>query len=129
MYWHKFAEINLNLNLFEEASKAYYKCIGLQDDRLEVYIALVDVLHFLGEFHEAIQVLLDAREKYENTAEITYRLAGLNFLIQKDKEGFFFLEKSLKNDFEYQSVIKKMFPIVFARKEVNYLVQKYKSLL
>lgn len=129
LYWHKFAEINLNLNLFEEASRAYYKCIGLQDDRLEVYIALADVLHFLGEFHEAIQVLFDANENYKDDAEITYRLAGLHFLIQKDKEGFFFLEKSLKNDFEYQSVIKKMFPTVFARKEVNYLVQKYNSLL
>lgn len=128
LYWHKFAEINLNLNLFEEASRAYYKCIGLQDDRLEVYIALADVLHFLGEFHEAIQVLLDAREKYKEYAEISYRLAGLHFLIQKDKEGFFFLEKSLQTDISYQSTIKKIFPTVFARKEIDYLVQKYNSL-
>lgn len=128
LYWHKFAEINLNLNLFEEASHAYYKCIGLQDDRLEVYIALADVLHFLGEFHEAIQVLLDAREIYNEDQDIFYRLAGLNFLAQKDKEGFFFLEKSLILDLDYQKVIKKLFPTVFARKEVDYLVQKYISL-
>lgn len=128
LYWHKFAEINLNLNLFEEASRAYYKCIGLQDERLEVYIALADVLHFLGEFHEAIQVLLDASEKYDENAEISYRLAGLHFLIQNDKEGFFFLEKSLITDLSYQQEIKNLFPSVFARKEVDYLVQKYISL-
>ncbi|MCF6222885.1 MAG: tetratricopeptide repeat protein [Flavobacteriaceae bacterium] len=128
LYWHKFAEINLNLNLFEEASQAYYKCIGLQDDRLEVFIALADVLHFLGEFHEAIQVLLDAREIYKEDQDIFYRLACLHFLVQKDKEGFFFLEKSLILDIDYQKVIKKLFPTVFARKEVNYLVQKYISL-
>ncbi len=127
LYWLKFAEINLKLNLFEEASRAYYKCIGLKDDRLEVYIALVDVLHFLGEFHEAVQVLLDAREKYNEPVEITYRLSGLHFLIQKDKEGFFFLEKSLKSDIEYLHVMKEIFPTVLARKEVNFLVQKFKS--
>lgn len=125
LYWHKFAEINLKLNLFEEASRAYYKCIGLKDERLEVYIALVDVLHFLGEYHEAIQVLLDAREKYQETREISYRLAGLHFLIQKEKEGFFFLEKSLKSDISYLSIMKELYPTVLARKEVNILVQKF----
>ena len=125
LYWHKFAEINLKLNLFEEASRAYYKCIGLKDERLEVYIALVDVLHFLGEFHEAIQVLLDAREKYNDPVEITYRLAGLHFLIQKEKEGFFFLEKSLKTDLEYLNVMKELFPTVLARQEVDSLIQKF----
>ena len=125
LYWHKFAEINLKLNLFEEASRAYYKCIGLKDDRLEVYIALVDVLHFLGDFHEAIQVLLDSREKYGDSVEITYRLAGLHFLIQKEKEGFFFLEKSLKIDLEYLSVMKELYPTVLAKQEVNSLVQKF----
>jgi tetratricopeptide (TPR) repeat protein len=126
-YWHKFAEINLKLNLFEEASRAYYKCIGLKDDRLEVYLALVDVLHFLGEFHEGIQVLLDAREKYDGHVEITYRLSGLHFLIQKDKEGFFFLEQALKNDIAYLNVMKELFPTVLAREEVNCLVQKFIS--
>ena len=125
LYWHKFAEINLKLNLFEEASKAYYKCIGLKDERLEVYMALVDVLHFLGEFHEAIQVLFDAREKHQEKIEIGYRLAGLHFLIQKEKEGFFFLEKSLKSDISYLPVAKELFPTILARKEVNLLVQKF----
>ena len=127
LYWHKFAQINLNLNLFEEASKAYYRCIGLQDDRLEVYIALADVLHFLGDFQEAKQVLLDASEKYKESAEITYRLAGLYFVTQKDDEGFYFLEKSLKIDLGYINTIKELFPTVFSRKEVNNLVQSFIS--
>jgi len=125
LYWHKFAEINLRLNLFEEASRAYYKCIGLQDERLEVYVALADVLHFLGEFHEAIQVLLDAKDKYKEVVEINYRLAGLYFLTQKDIEGFDLLEKALKTDIEYLDIIKEIFPTVLARKEISYLVLKY----
>lgn len=125
LYWHKLAEINLKLNLFEEAGQAYYKCIGLSDDRLEVFIALADVLLFIGEFEEAVQVLLDAKEKYKNHFEITYRLAGLFFIIQKDKDGLLFLEKSLKLDFEYHHIIKEIFPTVFSKKEVILLVQKF----
>ncbi len=127
LYWHKLAEINLNLNLFEEASKAYYKCIGLQDDRLEVFVALADVLNFLGDFHEAIQVMLDAYEKYNEHAEITYRLSGLYFLVQNNREGTFFLENSLKLDPEYHHVIKDVFPTVYAREDVRILLDKYDS--
>lgn len=127
VYWQKLGEINLNLNLFEEASRAYAKCIELEDDRLEMYVALADVLHFLGEFNDAIQILIDARKKYKEHAEITYRLAGLYFLSQKNSEGFFFLENSLKINFEYYHQIREMFPTVFAREEVSYLVEKYNS--
>ena len=127
LYWHKFAEINLKLNLFEEAARAYYKCIGLEDDRLEVFLALADVLHFLGEFHEAIIVLLDAREKYKDQAEITYRLAGLHFLIQKEKEGLFFFEKGLKSDLEFLEVVQEIFPTVIELEEVQVLIHKFKG--
>jgi tetratricopeptide (TPR) repeat protein len=126
VYWQKLAEINLKLDLFEEAARAYLKCIELEDDRLEMYVALVDVLHFLGEFNDAINILLDAREKYRSHAAITYRLAGLYFLVQKDNEGLFFIENSFKIDYEYYASIKDLFPIVFEKKEVSDLEEKYK---
>ncbi len=125
LYWHKFAEINLKLNLFEEAARAYYKCIGLQDDRLEVYVALADVLHFLGEFHEAIRVMLDARESYKDQTEITYRLGGLYFLVQKENEGTYFFEKALKADVDYLEIIKDIFPTIIDKKEVQLLIKKF----
>lgn len=126
VYWQKLAEINLKLDLFEEAARAYLKCIEFDDVRLEMYIAVVDVLHFLGEFNDAINILLDAREKYKNHAEITYRLAGLYFLTQKENEGLFFLENSFRIDYKYYDSIKVLFPIVFERKEVANLERKYK---
>lgn len=126
LYWHKFAEINLNLNLFEEAVKAYYKCIGLKDDRLEVYLALADVLHFLGEYHEASRVLLDAREMYKDQVEISYRLAGLFFLVQKEKEALFFLETGLKADFSYLDEVKTLFPSFFEKPEVQAMIARFK---
>jgi len=128
LYWHKFAEINIKLNLFEEAAKAYYKCIGLQDDRLEVYLALADVLHFLGEYHEAIRVLLDAKESYKEMPEITYRLGGLHFLVQKEKEGLFFFETALKSDTDYLNVAKELYPTVIDLQEVQTLINKFEDL-
>jgi len=127
LYWHQFAEINLNLNLFEEAAKAYYKCIGLLDDSLEVYIALADVLIFLGEHEESIQVMFDANEKYQDSAEIFYRLAGLFFLTQKNSDAIHFLERSLKNDLEYLPVFKELFPSLTSVYEVQSLIRKYNS--
>ena len=83
MYWSRFAEINLKLNLFEEAAKAFQKCVDLEDYRLDIFVALVDVLHFLGEFADAIVVLDKAKKLYVDFAEIEYRLSGMHFLNQK----------------------------------------------
>ena len=127
LYWHKFAEINLKLNLFEEAVKAYYKCIGLQDDRLEVFLALADVLHYLGEFHESIRVLLDAREVYKDVAELNYRLGCLHLVVGKDREAMHFLEKALKEDFEYLNLIQDIFPTVFEDPRVKELIEKHRN--
>ena len=127
VYWQKLAEINLKLDLFEEASHAYLKCIEYNDDRLEMYVAASDVLHFLGEYNDAVKILLDARTKYKNYAEISYRLAGLYFLINRETEGLFFLENSFKIDFKYFQVVKDLFPVVFDRKEVKDLERKYLS--
>jgi tetratricopeptide (TPR) repeat protein len=124
LYWHKFAEINLKLNLFEEAARAYYKCIGLQDDRMEVYLALADVLHFLGEFHEAVRVLLDAREQYNDQAALCYRLAGLHFLVQKEKEAVFFLEKAFRTDPEYLEVFTELFPSLSETDQVKSVLNR-----
>jgi tetratricopeptide (TPR) repeat protein len=126
-YWHKFAEINLKLNLFEEAVRAYYKCIGLQDDRLEVFVALADVLHFLGEFHEGIRVLLDAREKYEDEAEIAYRLAGLHLLVQKEQESLYFMEIALKSEPEDLDIVLKLFPSLQENEKIRILIERFRN--
>ncbi len=127
LYWHKFAEINLKLNLFEEAVRAYYKCIGLQDDRLEVFVALADVLHFLGEYHEGIRVLLDAREKYKDSAEVSYRLAGLHLLVQKEKESVYFMEIALKEDLDDLDLVLKLYPALEQNPEIGSMIRKFRA--
>jgi len=89
---------------------------------------LADVLHFLGDFHEAIIVLLDARETYKDQAEITYRLAGLHFLVQKEKEGLYFFELALKSDIDYLDLAEELFPTVIELDSVQLLIGKFKGM-
>ena len=66
LYWRTYAEINLKLNLYEEAVKAFHKCIELEDVSIEIYVGLSDVLLFLGDFNDALQVLVKAKNLYKD---------------------------------------------------------------
>ncbi|WP_238988398.1 tetratricopeptide repeat protein [Aureibaculum marinum] len=122
VYWLRYAEINLKLNFFEEAIRGFQKCLDLEDYALGIFIALTDVLHFIGEFKDAIDVLLKAREFYNDFAEIEYRLAGLYILSQQEVLGLELLEKALKLDYDYHYIIKELYPSVFELEDVKILV-------
>jgi len=125
-YWAYFAKINLNLNLFEEAASAFQKCLDLEDYRLDVFVALVDVLHFLGEFKDALKVLKKAKKMYVDFAEIEYRLSGINFLLQNDTSGKRYFKNALKIDYAYHRVVKELYPSVFDKIEIIALLDKTK---
>lgn len=126
MYWSSFAHINLNLNLFEEASVAFHKCIDLEDYRLDIFVALVDVLHFLGEFKDALKVLRKAKKMYTDFAEIEYRLSGMNFLLDNNEKGCQHFKNALKYDYEYHTIVKELYPTIFDKSEIQELVNKAK---
>ncbi len=126
-FLNRFAEINIKLNLFEEAAKAFQKSILLGDKRLAIYIAIADIFHFIGDYNDALQILLEAKHGYPNSAEIFYRLSGLNFLLRKESDAVFYLENALKIDFDYCEVIKDLFPEMFTKEVVKKLVDKFKA--
>tara|TARA_R110002073_G_scaffold40547_5_gene115014 strand:- start:122931 stop:124322 length:1392 start_codon:yes stop_codon:yes gene_type:complete len=127
MYWSRFGEINLKLNLFEEAAKAFQKCIELEDYRLDIFVALVDVLHFLGEFKDAIKVLAKAKKLYVDFAEIEYRLGGMYFLSQNEKKGLLYFKNALKLDYDYHKIINELYPIIFKKSEVQELLKNHEK--
>jgi len=127
MFWSRFAEVNLKLNLFEEAAKAFQKCVDLEDYRLDIFVALVDVLHFLGEFADAIVVLDKAKKLYVDFAEIEYRLSGLHFLNQNKTKGFQYLKNALQLDYEYHQIVYELYPVIFEKSDVKELLSKYKK--
>lgn len=123
-YWVKYAKINLKLNLFEEASRGFQKCLDLENYTLEVFIALADVLHFLGDFNDAINILLRAKELYEDFVEIEYRLAGMYFLTQQEILGIPILEGALGIDHDHHIIIKELYPSVFDMDVVKDLIRR-----
>jgi len=122
IYWMRFAEINIKLNLFEEASVAYKKCIELEELSLGVFIALADVFNFLGEFQDAIHILAQAKMHFEECAEIEYRLGCLYCILNKENLGLAHLKTGLALDFDYHYLMKDVFPTVFEKESVQQLV-------
>jgi len=126
-YWIKYADINIKLNLFEEASRGFHKCLELEHYTLEVFVALTDVLHFLGDFEGAINILLRAKDFYEDFVEIEFRLAGLYILNQQESEGLLVLEHSLSIDYDQHIIIKELYPSVLEIDSVRNLLDRAKN--
>lgn len=129
IYWKRYSEIKLKLNFFEEAVNGLENCLDLGDEELENYIALADVLSFLGEYDKAITVIFKAQKKYKNFAEIEYRLSGLFFILNKAKYGLNHLIVAMQLDFEYHIILNELYPTVFDDKKVQKLLSDYKKAL
>ena len=127
VYWRKYAEINLNLDAFEEAVNAFQQCILLQDYDLVIWLGLVDTLCFLGEYEDALKNLLKAKTYFKDFAEIEYRLSGLYFKFKSIKKGVVHLKAGLAIDFEYQFILKELFPEVFKMQDVQDIVTSFKK--
>ncbi len=125
MYWRKYAEINIKLNFFDETVKAYQKCIDLGDIDIEVYIAQTDVLIYLGEFKNALKVLIKAKNTYKEFAELEYRLFGLFMIEGKEQYAFIHLKNALSIDCEGLSVIEDLFPSVSENEKVQRIISQF----
>ena len=124
LYWKRFATINKELNLFEEAEFGYRKAVEFGDYQLDTWLFWVDILQFLGEFESAIQTLLQASEYFPEEYQVEYRLAGLYFMIHDDKKAKFHLSNGLRLSFKNKTLLEELFPVVWARKMVQNAINK-----
>ncbi|MEO8236068.1 MAG: tetratricopeptide repeat protein [Flavobacterium sp.] len=127
LYWKRFATINKALNLFEEAEYGYRKAVEFGDYQLDTWLFWTDVLQFLGEFEACIQTLLQACEHFPEEFEIEYRLAGLYFMLNENEKGVFHLSNGLRQNFKKRNIIENLFPVIWERKEVQEVINKYKK--
>jgi tetratricopeptide (TPR) repeat protein len=127
VYWRKYAEINIKLNFFEEAVKAFQRCLVLQDYELTIWIGLSDALCFLANYEDALDVLLRGTSFFKDFAEIEYRLAAIYFTFKNAKKGAAHLQNALVIDFDYQSIIKELFPKVYQLPIVQDIIRNFKE--
>lgn len=124
MFWSRFAEINLKLNLFEEAARAFEKCVKLEDYRLDIFVGLIDLLYYIGNFEKALSYARKAKSLYKDFAEIEYRLSGLYFIVEDEAKGLRYLKNALQLDYEYHKVMEDLYPSVYSKSIVKELLEK-----
>jgi tetratricopeptide (TPR) repeat protein len=127
LYWRRYSEIKLKLSFFEEAVKGFEMCLSLGDEDINVCIALVDVLTFMGDFDDALKTVLKAKETHKDFAEIEYRLAGLNIILDKKELGIEHLVKGMKIDYEYHIILKELYPAVYFNENIQKLLINFKK--
>ncbi len=127
LYWRKYSQITLKLNLFEEACLGFKKCLELKDNDLDIWLSYADILIFLGKNIDALTLLNEAKQFYRNSVEINYRLACLQFFFKSEKEAVVLLNDTLKTDFDYHKSMKNLFPQVFNLEVVRELLVKLKK--
>lgn len=125
LYWKRYAKINNRLKFYEEAEHGYRKTLELGNYELDTWLSRADILLHLGENDAAISNLTQAMEFYPETAEIAFRLSGLNYLKGNDIQGRYFLKNGLKQDPEFTIILEELFPYPFSKKEVKTLIEKY----
>jgi len=124
-YLNRLAEINVHLNLFEEAIEALKKSVAQGEDSLVVYLMYADLLHFIGEYKQAVKILFKADKIYDDSPEIFYRLSGLFFTDKRDNEGYFYLKNALKMSPEKIEIFKDLFHYYYNREDIQQLIQFY----
>jgi len=124
-YWRSYAQINLNLGYYEEAINGFKNCISLQDYELVIWIGLADAQNLEGDYEEAIKTLKKARALFEDTAEIEYRLGGLNLRLQNLEKGAAHLSLALTLDYEYHNIIAGIFAEEFKIDFVQDMIERF----
>ncbi len=125
VYWRTYAALNLKLNFYEETVKAFHKCLELGDNSIEVFVGLADVLLFLGEFDDALKIMVKAKNTYTQFAEIEYRLCGLFMLGNKEKYSLLHLKNGLAIDADYREIVNELYPTVFENEQVQTIIGNY----
>lgn len=125
-YWKRYATINKAMNFYEEAEYGFRKAVELGDFELDTWLFWVDILQFLGEFDTAIKTLLQACEYFPEEYEVEYRLAGLYFMLEDNEKGSFHLSNGLRLNANNVTLLEELFPVVWARKKVQQLINKNK---
>ncbi|VXB66607.1 conserved hypothetical protein [Flavobacterium sp. 9AF] len=127
LYWKRYAAINQGLQFYEEAELGYRKAFENGDIHLDTFILWSQMLQELGEYDNAIEILLQASEVFPDEFEIEYRLGGLYHLNKDTKKGNFHLNNGLRINFKNHTIIEENFPTIWKKKTVQNIIEKYRN--
>ena len=126
-FWKRYARINYQLDLLEEAEVGYRKTLELGNYELDSWITRGDILTELGEYEAGVNNFNQALEFYPEHPEIEYRLSGLYFSLRESEKGAYYLRNALRNDPELLTILEEIFPLVLKMKKVKQIVAEHKN--
>ncbi|QYS86124.1 tetratricopeptide repeat protein [Flavobacterium oreochromis] len=124
-YWKRYAAINKELSLFEEAQEGYKKAVELGDTELDTILFWADTQLFIGEYQAAIETLVKANTLFSDHYEIEYRLAGLYYTTNNLTKGLYHLTNALHHNLKMISILEELFPTVFELQIVQETIIKF----
>lgn len=97
---------------FEEALKSLEKLVELKPLVFNTWFAYVETLIAIGEYEQAIAVLLTGALKNFNRAEFFYQLSNVYYLIDQDQLGNEALRNALSLDKNIKEMMIENYPIL-----------------
>ncbi|MCJ1810052.1 hypothetical protein MRP93_11235, partial [Flavobacterium covae] len=128
LYWKRYASINKELELFEEAEEGYRKTVELGDTQLETILFWADTQLFIGDLQASVETLIKANVLFLDHYEIEYRLAGLYYTLNNPTKGLYHLTNALHHNLKMKSILQELFPVVFDLDIVQKTIAKYDEL-
>ena len=127
VYWKLYAQINHRLNFLEEAERGYKRTLELGNYEIDTWLKRGDILIQLGEFEAALYNFTQSAEFYPESAEIEYRLSGLNFKLNNPDDAYIHLNNGLHLNADYDFIIEELFPSIYKRKSVQEIIKQIKN--
>lgn len=109
-YWKKCAQINTALKKYDQADYAYKQAIDLGNYELSTWLKWAEVSQLNEDINSAIQILMQGREFYPESARIQYKMAGFQLLANDVINARITLIDALKNDIEKLFLFEEEFP-------------------
>ena len=127
LYWKRYAAVNSALHFFEEAAYGYKKAYEAGDIHIDTFTLWTDILYYLGEVENAIEILINASNLFPEEYEIEYRLAGLYWTINETIKGNFHLSNGLRLNFKNRTILKEYFPELWKKNEIQNQITQFKN--
>jgi hypothetical protein len=80
-----------------------------------------------GYFKDCEKTLAEGIQKYPDTAELYYRMSGLQMELGKKQEGMAFLEHALELDYTKHTELLEYLPVLEQDLSVMELINSYKN--
>ena len=122
-YQKRLAFLYIEGGKFEESLACLKKLVDFEPTRFYNWYAYAEVLMLIGEFEEAVNVLLEATKEH-NRGELFYQLSNCYFQLNNQKKGRKALETALELDHELLEDMQQKYP--FLKDEVEKVKAKKK---